>query len=171
MNVFDGVVLAVVLLLALLGFRAGLLRSLGDILGFVIAAPVAVALTPYFAPAAAKAASSPLGQSSLVFFGLLLVGGILFAQMMRFAIGGFAGDDIHLLDRFGGFLLGAVRALLVALTIVLVFDRIIPAGRDPDFLKGSKVRPVLSRVAQSGLKSLPPEITDYIDRLKRERGI
>ena len=57
------------------------------------------------------------------------------------------------------------------MTIVLVFDRIIPAGRDPEFLKGSKTRPVLSLAAQRGLRSLPPEITDYIDRLKRERGL
>ena len=171
MNVFDGVVLAVVLLLALLGFRAGLLRSLGDILGFVIAAPVAVALTPYFAPAASTAATSPWGQSSVVFFVLLLAGGLLFAQMLRFVIGDVMGDDIQLWDRSGGFVLGAIRALLVALTIVLVFDRIIPAGRDPAYLKGSTLRPILSRVAQSGLRSLPPEVTSYIDRLKRERGI
>ena len=34
MNAFDAAVLAVVIILAILGFRAGLLRSLADILGF-----------------------------------------------------------------------------------------------------------------------------------------
>ena len=172
MNAFDAAVISVVIVLALLGFRAGLLRSLADILGFVIAAPIAVALTPYFSSAApAAGAGSPWGQSSLVFFGLLLVGGVVFAQLLRHAIADFAGSDIHLLDRSAGFLLGAVRALLVAVTIVLIFDRIIPVGRDPEFLKGSKVRPVLSLAAQRGLRSLPPEVSDYIDRLKRERGL
>jgi membrane protein required for colicin V production len=178
MNAFDAAVVAVVIVLALLGFRAGLLRSLADILGFVIAAPLAVALAPYFssaapaAPAApAAAAGSPWGQNSLVLFGLLLVGGILFAQLLRHTIEDFAGSDIHLLDRSAGFLLGAVRALLVAITIVLIFDRIIPIGREPEFLKGSKVRPLLSLAAQRGLRSLPPEVSDYIDRLKRERGL
>jgi membrane protein required for colicin V production len=172
MNSFDAAVVAVVIVLALLGFRAGLLRSLADILGFVIAAPLAVALTPYFSSAApTAAASSPWGQNSLVFFGLLLVGGILFGQLLRHTIADFAGSDIHLLDRSAGFLLGAVRALLVAITIVLIFDRIIPIGREPEFLKGSKVRPLLSLAAQRGLRSLPPEVSDYIDRLKRERGL
>ena len=60
---------------------------------------------------------------------------------------------------------------LVAVLIVLIFDRIIPAGRDPEFLKGSKTRPWLSLAAQSGLRSLPPEVSSYIDRLKRERGL
>jgi membrane protein required for colicin V production len=173
MNAFDAAVLAVVILLAILGFRAGLLRSLADILGFVIAAPLAVALTPYFSSAAgpAVAAGSPFGQSSQVFFGLFLIGGLLLAQLIRFMVAGLVGEDIPLFDRFAGLVLGAIRALLVAITIVLIFDRIIPSGRDPEFLKGSKVRPWLSLAAQRGLRSLPPETTEYIDRLKRERGL
>jgi membrane protein required for colicin V production len=173
MNVFDAAVVAVVIILAILGFRAGLLRSLADILGFVIAAPLAVALTPYFSSAAgsAVAAGSPWGNNSLVFFGLFLIGGVLLAQLMRQTVSGLAGDDIQLFDRFAGLILGAIRALLVAVTIVLIFDRIIPSGRDPEFLKGSQVRPWLSIAAQWGLRSLPPETTDYIDRLKRARGL
>jgi membrane protein required for colicin V production len=173
MNTFDAAVLAVVMILAILGFRAGLLRSLADILGFVLAAPLAVALTPYFRSAAgsAVATGSPWGNQSLVFFGVFLIGGLVLAQLFRHAIAGLAGDEIHLFDRFCGLLLGAARALLVAITIVLIFDRIIPSGRDPEFLKGSKVRPWLSAAAQRGLRSLPPETTEYIDRLKRERGL
>jgi membrane protein required for colicin V production len=173
MNAFDAAVLAIVIILAILGFRAGLLRSLADILGFVIAAPLALALTPYFSSTAGSAAtaSSPLGNNSLVFFGLFVIGGLLLAQLIRQMIAGLAGNDIHLFDRCAGLLLGAARALLVAITIVLIFDRIIPSGRDPEFLKGSKVRPWLSVAAQRGLKSFPPETTEYIDRLKRERGL
>ena len=151
MNSFDAAVVVVTLALALLGFRAGLLRSLADILGFVIAAPVAIAVTPHLAPAG-SASNSALGPGSHV-------------------VAGMVGDDIHLLDRFAGFLLGAARALLVAVTIVLVFDRIIPSGREPQFLKGSKSRPLLSLAAQRGLRSLPPEITEHIDRLKRQHGL
>jgi membrane protein required for colicin V production len=55
--------------------------------------------------------------------------------------------------------------------IVVVFDLIIPPGREPAFLKGSQWRPVLSQAGQQGLRALPPDIEAYIDRLKRERGI
>jgi membrane protein required for colicin V production len=173
MNQFDAAVLIVVLILAIMGFRAGLLRSLADILGFVIAAPLAVALTPYFTAHAGRTAmaSSPFGTGSLVFFGLFVIGGFLLAQLLRQMVAGLAGDEIPLFDRFAGFVLGAARALLVAITIVLIFDRIIPSGRDPEFLKGSRTRPWLSLAAVQGLKSLPPETTEYIDRLKRERGL
>jgi len=55
--------------------------------------------------------------------------------------------------------------------IVVIFDRIIPPGREPEFLKGSRLRPILSAAGRQGLKSLPPDIENYIDRLKRQRGL
>jgi membrane protein required for colicin V production len=170
MNSFDAAVVAVTAVLALLGFRAGLMRSVADILGFIIATPLSIALMERMS-SGSVAASQPWGQNSLVFFGVLVVSGVLIAQILRFAIGDVLGHDIHLVDRFAGFVLGALRALLVAVVVVLVFDRIIPQGRDPEFLKTSKLRPMLSVAAQRGLRSLPPEITDYIDRLKKERGL
>src|SRR5260221_13558607 len=102
MNAFDAAVISVVIVLALLGFRAGLLRSLADILGFVVAAPLAVALTPYFVSAAASAVApgSPWGNNSLMFLGVFLIGGLLVAQLIRQMVTGLAGDDIHLFDRF-----------------------------------------------------------------------
>lgn len=39
-------------------------------------------------------------------------------------------------------------------------------------LAGEKLeRQVLSQAGQQGLKALPPDVADYIDWLKRERGI
>ena len=55
------------------------------------------------------------------------------------------------------------------LLLVLIFDRMIPPGRDPPFLADSRLRPILSKAGQAGLKSLPPEAADFIDRLKRAR--
>jgi membrane protein required for colicin V production len=176
MNTFDAAVISVVIVLALLGFRAGLLRSLADILGFVIAAPLAVALTPYLSSALSSAApgatSSPWGQNSLVFFGLLLVGGMVFAQLLRHAIVDFAGSDIHLLDRSAGFVLGRHPRF---------------AGRGYDC---SDIRPDYSGRPRTGIPQgfeaaglgshWPPSaacdrcrrrLADYIDRLKRERGL
>ncbi|MEW6452741.1 MAG: CvpA family protein [Pseudomonadota bacterium] len=171
MNPFDAALLGTVLLLAILGFRAGLLRSLADILGFVVAAPIAVALMPYLSTAKAPATVGLLGQSSILFLATFLVAGFILAQLMRYAVAGMIGEEIHLLDRSAGLLLGIARALLVAVMLVLVFDRIIPAGRDPAFLVGSKSRPMLSLAAQHGVRSLPPEIAAHIDRLKRQKGL
>jgi membrane protein required for colicin V production len=74
-------------------------------------------------------------------------------------------------DRLAGSVLGALRIGLVAITMVLIFDRIIPADRQPPFLKGSQLRPILLTAGQIGLKSLPPDVTALIDQLKKERRI
>ena len=74
-------------------------------------------------------------------------------------------------DRLGGAALGAVRVGLVATTLVLVFDRIVPANHQPPFLADSHLRPLFSLVGQMGFKSLPPEAAAAIDRLKQERHI
>ena len=33
------------------------------------------------------------------------------------------------------------------------------------------LRPILSQAGRLGLRTLPPDVEDYIDRLKRERGV
>jgi membrane protein required for colicin V production len=68
-------------------------------------------------------------------------------------------------------MLGAFRVGLLAVMIVIVFDRFIPPGREPAFLNGSKWRPVLSEAGSHGLQALPPEVEDYIDQMKRQRRI
>ncbi|MBN9012956.1 MAG: CvpA family protein [Rhizobiales bacterium] len=78
------------------------------------------------------------------------------------------GTDVGLLDRLAGALLGAVRLFLVAITLVLIVDQLMPANRQPAFLNQSSLRPMLSWAAAQGIKSLPPDITAYIDRLKRQ---
>jgi membrane protein required for colicin V production len=64
-----------------------------------------------------------------------------------------------------------VRVGLVAVAVVLVFDQLVPSDRQPTYLTGSQLRPLLSVAGQRGFKSLPPDIVAYIDRLKRDRRI
>ena len=90
---------------------------------------------------------------------------------MRFAISELTGAEIGIGDRMAGAFFGAVRILLLAVLMVLIFDRLIPADRQPAFLADSRLRPILSMAGQQGLRSLPPEIADAIDRLKKEHGI
>jgi membrane protein required for colicin V production len=170
MNPFDAVVINAALIAIVLGFNAGLLRSLATILGYLVAAPIAVALTPRVTPLFFTSGPAP-DQTSLVLAGVFLVAGIVVSALMRTAVSGLTGEEVSLLDRFFGAMLGAVRIGLVAVLLVVVFDRIIPADLQPPFLADSRLRPYLSAAGQWGLKSLPPEVEAYIDRLKRERGI
>ena len=74
-------------------------------------------------------------------------------------------------DRVAGALLGALRTGLLAVFMVLMFERIIPPNVQPPWLTQSKLRPYLSEAGQRGLKSLPPDVMEYIDRINKERGL
>jgi hypothetical protein len=67
--------------------------------------------------------------------------------------------------------LGAVWIGLVAITLVLILDRLVPADRQPAFPVGSHLRPLLSIVGQKGFSSLPPDVAATIDRLKQAQRI
>jgi len=107
----------------------------------------------------------------LVFCGLFLVTGFVLGTLLRLAVSEIVGPTVSLPDRVAGSVLGAVRIGLLAVLMVLIFDRIIPSNRQPSFLADSRLRPILSMAGQRGLKSLPPDLANYIDQLKRERGI
>lgn len=170
-NLFDGAIYVCLAVAIIAGFRSGLLRSLATIFGYVIAAPVAVAIAPYLTPFLTERFKLPPAQVSLAFFAVFLVIGFIVAALLRSAVGEIAGNHISAPDRAAGALLGAIRVVLLAVLIVLVFERIIPAGREPAFLAGSKLRPVLAVAGREGLRKLPPDIAEYIDRIKRERGL
>lgn len=168
MNPFDVVVYAVALVAIVMGFKTGLLRSLATILGYVLAAPLAVAIAPRLAGALPSLATPD--RTWLILVGLFLAIGIVVSALLRSAASGFI-HNVGPFDRAAGALLGGVRIFLVAVVIVLVFDRLIPPGRQPSFLVGSHLRPYLSAAGQMGLRSLSPDIEDSIDRLKREHGL
>ncbi len=171
MNTFDLAVIGILIVAVVMGFSSGLLRSLATILGYVGAAPVAIVASPMLARALTEQLHMAPLPNGLVFAGLFLVIGMALAALLRHAVGALTGKDVSVPDRMAGAMLGAVRIVLLAVVLVLIFDRIIPPGREPGFLAGSKLRPVLSAAAQQGLQSLPPDVVDTIDRLKREHGI
>jgi membrane protein required for colicin V production len=170
-NPFDAAIYACLALAVVMGLNAGLLRSLATIFGYLVAAPLAVAAAPYLSPILISQFRLPPAQAWLAFVGIFLVIGFVLSALLRHAVSEIVGPDVSFADRLAGALLGAVRIGLLAVLMVVIFDRIIPADREPAFLTGSQLRPILSQAGQTGLKSLPPDITDFIDKLKRERGL
>ena len=170
-NPFDAAIYIFLFVAVVMGFMTGLLRSMATIFGYVAAMGLAVALAPRLSQLLTEQFKMPLAQPWLVLTVLFLAAGIMLSALLRYAVSELVGERISIPDRVAGALLGAIRVGLLAVVLVLVFDRIIPPGREPAFLKGSQWRPVLSKAGQQGLQSLPPDIADYIDRLKRERGI
>jgi membrane protein required for colicin V production len=170
-DVFDIVVCSVAALAVVMGFHAGLLRSLATIAGYLAAAPIAVAITPGLAAVALGQDPHSPDAKWLALCIVFVATGFFISALLRIAIGEFTGPDVGLADRAAGAALGAVRIGLCAMLVVVAFDRVIPADRQPPFLAHSRLRPYLSAAGQQSLQSLPPDVQNYLDRLKQERGI
>lgn len=168
MNGFDAAVFIGLVIAILTGFNAGLLRSAVTILAYLIAMPTAVWAMSLVSPAIGGA---PWAQNWPLFFAVFLGAGMVLGKLMRIALDDAIGPQSGIGDRLAGAALGAVRVGLVAITVVLIFDSLVPADRQPAFLAGSQLRPLLSVAGQKGFKSLPPDVLAYIDRLKRDRRI
>jgi membrane protein required for colicin V production len=171
MNSFDAAVAVVLIVAVAAGFRAGLLRSGLTILGYLIAMPIAVWTTSVIIPESGGDGAVSLTQNSLIFFAVFVVAGVVLGTLLRMAINDMIEPDIGLGDRLGGAALGAIRVFLIAITMVLIFDQLIPPTLQPTFLAGSQLRPMLSRAGQMGFQSLPPEATAMIDQFKREHRL
>ena len=171
MNSFDAVVYVGLALAVAAGFKAGLLRSAVTILAYLIAMPIAVWAMSFVSPQIEGKLGSPFTQNSLLLFGIFLVVGIVLGKLMRMALDETIGPRAGIGDRLAGAVLGAVRVGLVAITLVLIFDSLVPSDRQPAYLAGSQLRPLLSVAGQKGFRSLPPDVAATIDRLKKERRI
>ena len=171
MNSFDAVVYLGLVIAVVTGFNAGLLRSAVTILAYLVAMPIAVWAMSLIGSQIDGALGSTWAQNWLLLFGIFLTAGMVLGKLMRMALDETIGSEAGIADRLAGALLGAVRVGLVATTLVLIFDSLVPSDRQPSFLAGSQLRPLLSAAGQKGFKSLPPEVTATIDRLKKERRI
>src|ERR1700682_2803626 len=171
MNPFDAAVYLGLAVAVVTGFNAGFLRSLVTILAYLVAMPIAVWMMSLASSSVDGKFDSPLMQNSLLLFGIFLVAGIVLGKMMRMTLDETVGSEAGIGDRLAGAVLGAVRVGRVAITMVLIFDSLVPLDRQPAFLTGSQLRPLLSVAGQRGFKSLPPDVAAYIDRIKKERRI
>jgi membrane protein required for colicin V production len=133
-----------------MGFMTGMLRSLATIFGYLAAATIAVVATPCVSRLFTGVFHLPPTQPWIEFVAVFLVAGLVLSALCRAAVNELVGARVSIPDRVAGALLGAVRVGLLAVVLVLVFDRIIPPGREPAFLHGSQWRPVLSNLGQQG---------------------
>jgi membrane protein required for colicin V production len=171
MNSFDIAVYLGLIIAVVTGFNTGLLRSGLTILAYLFAMPIALWLMSVISPRLDAGSASPLSQGWVLFFGLFLVAGMALGKLARMALNEAIGNEAGIADRLGGAALGAIRVGLVATTFILIFDQMLPVGRQPAFLNGSQLRPLFSAAGQMGFRSLPPDVAATIDRLKKERHI
>jgi membrane protein required for colicin V production len=171
MNSFDAVVYAALVVAVVIGFNSGLLRSAITILAYLFAMPIAIWAMSFVGPAISGQGEPPWTQNWPLFFGIFLAAGMVLGKLMCMVLDETIGPGARIGDRLAGAVLGAVRVGLVAVTLVMIFDQLVPPDREPGYLAGSRLRPLLSVAGQTGFRSLPPEVAAAIDRLKKDRQL
>ena len=167
MNIFDMIVAIALVIAVIAGWRAGFLRSLATLLAYVAAAPVAVLYGPTLNGMLTGKFDRPPDEAWLGITIVFLGSGILFGALARFSLDEIIGSDISIPDHLLGATLGAARVGLLAVLMVLVFDRIIPIGREPAWYAESRLRPHLTEAGKLGLRKLPPDIETQLDRIRQ----
>src|ERR1039458_4033434 len=94
-NPFDAAIYFFLFVAVVMGFMSGLLRSLATIFGYLTAAPLAVAATPYLSPLAAHFKLPP-AQTWVVFAGVFLLIGIVLSALLRLAVSELVGPNVSI---------------------------------------------------------------------------
>src|ERR1041385_1348455 len=113
MNPFDAAILGLAFIALVTGFRSGLLRSLATILAYLVAAPVALAVSPSASAWLGTQRFLPADQMQLLVsvtpFLILVIIAIVLGALMRGAVSGVTGGHMVLADRMLGAVLGVLR--------------------------------------------------------------
>ena len=171
MNLFDAAIFVCLFIAVVMGFMTGLLRSLATIFGYVAGMGIAVVATPRVLPLLTTYLKMPTPQTWVVVVAIFVAAGATLSALLRLLVNEMVSPNVSIPDRIAGAMLGAFRVGLLAVLIVVIFDRFIPPNREPAFLRGSKWRPALSDLGNHGLQALPPDVEDYLERFKRQQRI
>jgi len=158
LTLFDGIVIAVLLVSSVLALLRGFTNEMLSIVAWVAGALAALWLFPYVAPFFAKFISSPWLAAVVAALAVFLAGYLLVAALT--ARWSDSLMDIHdrasLMDRTLGFLFGLARGLLIVTVAYLFFVWLVPNPDDhPAWIRNAQLKPTVESTA-SLLFSLAP---------------
>lgn len=158
---FDGIVLAIVVISALLAMIRGFVREILSIAAWVVAAVVAYMFHADLVPTVEKYISQPTialaVSAAVIFFITLIVVSFITMKISDFVVDSKAG----FVDRFLGFLFGAARGVLLIVVALIFFNWLVPERNQPTWVVASASRPTLTDLGNRLLSALPedPEAT------------
>ncbi len=133
MNIFDIIVIGIIVACALLGFLRGFVKEFFALTFLALSLFLGVRLAPTFAPSLSIVIEQPLLQWAVAFAGIvittLLVGGIITAILNRCLIFGVMGGPNRLL----GFAFGSLKGGLLCLLLVWGLKALDVPMQDPIF--------------------------------------
>jgi len=156
LNLFDIVIIAVILLSAVIGLFRGLVREILSLLGWIVAIWVAWVFAPRLAGLFAGFISSTEVQQAAAFILLFLVILVLIAILAHYISKVISASALKTTDRSLGMLFGALRGvLLVALVAILLQTTFLAKEQ---WWLGSALKNYFIQIAWQVISVLPPEV-------------
>jgi membrane protein required for colicin V production len=167
----DIFLLVVMLVSGLLAMVRGFMREILSIASWAIAAIATLYLYARLLPFAKSYFNNDIVAAVVVIGGVFL-GTLLIVSVITVRISDMILDSrVGALDRTLGFLFGLGRGLIIVVVAFLFFSWLVPADRQPEWVKTAKSRVVLQGTGDWLMSMLPedPENT-ILKKLKRPRG-
>ena len=166
-TIFDGLVIGITLISALLALFRGFVREVFSIGSWVIAAIAAIYLYQPLMPTAQTYISQPIIAQGAVIAGVFLITLIIVsyisAKISDFILDSRAGP----LDRTLGFLFGAFRGLLLCVVAMAFVSWFVSESQMPDWIASAKTKPWLEEMGESLIALFPDDIQfDFLDNLR-----
>jgi len=169
-NVFDAIVIAVTLILAIKGYFSGLIKELAGLIGIGVGLFLA---SIYYAKAGAYINESIFkisNESAINVVGfvavfviawlVIILVGMLLAKILQVAKLGF-------IDRIGGIIFSAGKFFVLVSVIVTMLSQIEALKSTLEkYQKDSIMWPIMNKVGQTLIHIKPEEVTKKIDTLK-----
>lgn len=156
----DLVVLGVIFISAVLAMMRGFTREVLAIGSWLAAAIVAYLFYKPLLPYVQQYISHPMVSLAIaigaVFIVTLIVVSIITVRVSDFIL----NSRIGALDRTLGFLFGAARGALICVIGYIFFGWLVPADKQPEWVKASRSRPYLESSGNSLMALLPADPED-----------
>ena len=170
MTLFDGIVIAVLIVSGGLAFLRGFINEVLSILAWVIGAVAAIALSKYVTPMFREFLApdwlATMAAAVAVFLLAYFVATIFASRWAGKLLDIF--EQAEMMDRTLGLIFGLLRGLLIVTVAYLFFAWLVPLpSEQPDWIRNAKMRPLVEKSAAT-LFSLAPSEGGTKPRSERE---
>ncbi|MBN9061901.1 MAG: CvpA family protein [Rhizobiales bacterium] len=162
----DLVVLGVVFVSAVLAMMRGLTREVLAIASWVAAAIAAYVFYKPVLPYVQQYVNHPM-ISLAIAVGAVFIVTLIIVSLITVRISDFILDSrIGALDRTLGFVFGAARGALICIIGFVFFTWLVPADKQPEWVKASKARPYLESSGNSLRAMLPDDPEKMLNEMR-----
>ena len=168
-TLLDIILLIIMLVSALLAMVRGFMREVLSIASWGAAALLTVYAYPRLLPVVKQYINHDIAAAAVVIAGVFL-GTLLIVSVVTIKISDMILDSrVGALDRTLGFLFGLGRGLVIVVVAFLFFAWLVPADKQPEWVRNAKSRVVLQSTGDALMSMLPDDPEGYLRKLKRPR--